>query len=657
MILDWEERVRVAYKKLKQMVHYERHPLSLRRRLAEFECAENFHQLLDRTAKIIQSDDPHESEEFSSWISEIGFEVIPKAVDVPEHDKSNGSFVSNYTSSESHSVSKVNYLFDGPVQLHLLSVMWLMIEGRLYDKTLSGHCLGSRLHKYVGDEQDHSGYLFRKYHELYTKWRDSGIQKAKDLLEKEGQSVCLIGLDVQEYYYRIELDWISLRKQIERPTPSNHFERFFMEEQMIGGRLFRCIEEICKAYRRNLDPLLAITHPDLPDTATVLPIGLSASPVIANWYLKEFDDAVLEKVRPAYYGRYVDDILLVLPVQRPPSPEDPVGDLLERFLVRPGVIVPESEAGDGHRFELCSRPGLFLQQKKCVVQFFDPEHSSAGLEKFQQQLEENASDFALLPVEEDESPVAQVAYDLLYDGSVNKFRSVKAIAENRWALAGHLAKQTQLHLMTDGDLDPDLREELFKFFKGRNAIDYWNLWERVIGFFVVAQRPDLAQSFRKSVREEVARVRYSRELTRDKKGDQQVAEKLREALFRHLDLSISVSLAVTGLDDFPFFDKARVWRESNLIRHHLVAVPLLNYTKFEGDYSNPMNAHDLEIWSYKAEHSPRFVHFDECLGFVSSDYAKRPKKDLVLLANEVYKEFHGDVHPDVSSKQGRRIWK
>ena len=161
------------------------------------------------------------------------------------------------------------------------------------------------------------------------------------------------------------------------------------------------------------------------------------------------------------------------------------------------------------RFELRSRPGLFLQKKKCILQFFDAEHSTAGLDKFQKQIEENASDFALLPVDGDESPVAQVAYDLLYDGSVNKFRSVKAVAENRWELAGHLAKQTQLHLMTEGTVDKELKDELFRFFKGRNAIDYWDMWERVISFLVVAGDPKGAERFSKAMRSETTKVKYS----------------------------------------------------------------------------------------------------------------------------------------------------
>ena len=46
MILNIHDRVKVAYKKLKQMVHFEKHPLTLRRRMAEFECDAAFEERL-----------------------------------------------------------------------------------------------------------------------------------------------------------------------------------------------------------------------------------------------------------------------------------------------------------------------------------------------------------------------------------------------------------------------------------------------------------------------------------------------------------------------------------------------------------------------------------------------------------------------------------
>ena len=43
----------------------------------------------------------------------------------------------------------------------------------------------------------------------------------------------------------------------------------------------------------------------------ILPIGFLPSGVLANECLKKFDTAILDGWNPLYYGRYVDDILLV----------------------------------------------------------------------------------------------------------------------------------------------------------------------------------------------------------------------------------------------------------------------------------------------------------------------------------------------------------
>lgn len=43
-----------------------------------------------------------------------------------------------------------------------------------------------------------------------------------------------------------------------------------------------------------------------------IPIGMLSSNIIANWYLRTFDEKVNKYVKPAFYGRYVDDILIVL---------------------------------------------------------------------------------------------------------------------------------------------------------------------------------------------------------------------------------------------------------------------------------------------------------------------------------------------------------
>jgi hypothetical protein len=367
--------------------------------------------------------------------------------------------------------------------------------------------------------------------------------------------------------------------------------------------------------------------------------GLCSSPVIANWHLKGFDEIILKKIRPAYYGRYIDDIFLVIASEFSPKGEDHIKDFMSRLLVDSRVLKWHER---DEEFEFVTLPGLFLQKKKCILQYFDAQHSIAGLDKFQKQIEGNASDFALLPLEGDESPVAQVAYDILYDGSVNKFRSVKSIGENRWELARHLAKQTQLYLLTEGKIAPEMKKELFHFFKGRSAIDYWDMWERVVGFFLVADTTETAEKFCKAMQLEINRTHF--------KGGREVSAKLRITLGQHLKLCMELTKAVRTDSDFAGDLMENIWRKSNLIRHHLVAVPLLNFTNFGGDFTKHAEGVDLEVEEWKAVFSPRFVHFEECLAFYDSGCAMPAETDSVALANQLYARFHGDEVKEVRSQ-------
>ena len=121
----------------------------------------------------------------------------------------------------------------------------------------------------------------------------------------------------------------------------------------------------------------------------------------------------------------------------------------------------------------------------------------------------------LLPVDEADSSLEEVAYELLYEGSVNKFRSVKGTAENRYELAKHLSRQTILHLLTDDPPNPNISLGLRKFFRGKNAIEFHDLWERVFTFFFVADDAKSANTFFKQLRQEIKRVSYGHDIITD----------------------------------------------------------------------------------------------------------------------------------------------
>jgi hypothetical protein len=639
-----KSQVDLAYRKLKSLVYYDKTDLSLRASLAKFECDKGFSSRLKAVHAVVNADVPISEPLFRKWLLKVGFRIVPKKLSPGPQDRSDdppdrGRFITNVTSVASIQVDKVNYFFDGPIELHLIAVLWIMLEGRRLDEQIGPESCGARLAMDLHSGIDDSIKLFAKYHEQYARWRDTGIRRAKQLLEEERRSVAILGLDVQEYYYRVNIDFNEVMDALKLDNPSYdaHAKESFA--------LLKCVQQIGLSYRDCIAPLLSKTHQDIGDAIAGLPIGLCSSQILANWYLCCLDSKVLASVRPAYYGRYVDDILLVVPVPIDPTAgsPDPVGAFMEDLLVRPGIL----RTLDGHAYEIGTRPGLRLQQSKCILQYFDARHSIAGLEKFRKKLEENGSDFLLLPVDEADNSMEDVAYELLYEGSVNKFRSVKGVAENRYELAKHLAKQTILHLLTDEPPDRAVTKGLQKFFKGRSAIEFYDLWERVFTLLGIAGDRTTLKAFSKQIRTEIDRVRFEHP---------EVTLKIVNNLIEHFELSLamteSVCSADVGLSDLVDGVYSETFRRANLLRHHFVRRPLLNFTSYTGPLSTRELSRSVKVDEQKTEFSPRFVNFDECMLLAYSGDIPLKRQSPFEVASEIFEAINRRRTVGIEWKRG-----
>lgn len=633
------EHIHTAFRKLKRLTYFDKTDLNLRLKLAEFECDAGFEENLLTIAQVVNSDDPLQEPLFQHWLEKIDFRVVPKSFknDFPPSENGNasksGKFISNVTSAKIFCIDKVNYFFDGPIETHLIAILWIMFEGFLLDAKLGDECFGSRLEDELSNPEHRSAGLFRKYHERYSKWRDSGIRKAEYLLTEDRTSVYILGLDIKEYYYHIRLDFSAIAKSVHEAKLEEGEQP---ETEEMPSSLLRCLEAIISTYRKKILPFREITHGDLKNDAGI-PIGLCSSQLLGNWYLRDFDQVIKNLVRPAYYGRYVDDILLVIPANGDlQKNESPIASFMDQILVKTNILLKPQD----DRYEIKVTRGLFLEQGKCILQYFDAKHSIAGLVKFQKKLEESGSDFLLLPVDEADNSLEDVAYDLLYEGSANKFRSVKAMAENRYELAKHLARQTILHVLTDDPPDCKISLGLQKFFKGKNAIEFSDLWERVFTFFIIANDLKSAKNFSKNLQSETNRVRFKR--AEPSNLDQVITSLLASNLKMHLDLCWAMSQALGGaLSELSEKKEALAFRRGNLIRHHFVRLPLINYTSYSGPLTTRSIEDKVDVDAEKLKWSPRYVNFDECLLLAESDDVNLNDQSTFEWARHIYKAING----------------
>lgn len=178
------------------------------------------------------------------------------------------------------------------IDLHVLSTLWMMKVGHFFDAKLTSCAMGNRLRRSQDDTiNELSLGSFEPYLMPFRKWRDNGINAMRGALD-EGKKIVALTADVTSFYHELNPGFML------DPAFVNHvLELEFNAENAKLHRLF-------------IRALVAWA--ELTPLRKGLPVGLPASAVVANVALIELDRAIEEEVVPLYYGRYVDDILLVM---------------------------------------------------------------------------------------------------------------------------------------------------------------------------------------------------------------------------------------------------------------------------------------------------------------------------------------------------------
>jgi hypothetical protein len=201
---------------------------------------------------------------------------------------------------------------DFPVEMHIISALWINTIGQKFDACLRGkNIYGSRLRR-VGEDSDTEEYKPRRFHisaigsfqpymKPYSKWRQDGLDVIRAEIKK-GKVVIAASLDLKSYYHLLNPDFIS----------NSNFQ----------NEIGVVIKEEESDFTRQISELLCQWSSGAQDFAQNslgsvkinggLVIGLAASKIISNVALHRWDKLISEKIKPVHYGRYVDDMLLVM---------------------------------------------------------------------------------------------------------------------------------------------------------------------------------------------------------------------------------------------------------------------------------------------------------------------------------------------------------
>ena len=128
--------VKIAYKKLKSSVYFDKTQLILRNALVEFETS-NIDSKLDALYEKLTKEEEREKL-VDGILSTISYNVFPKSLkdekckDEKNNKEEENKIITNYTSLDLY-VKKCQYFINMSVEGHILGVLWLLLIGYKID--------------------------------------------------------------------------------------------------------------------------------------------------------------------------------------------------------------------------------------------------------------------------------------------------------------------------------------------------------------------------------------------------------------------------------------------------------------------------------------------------------------------------------------------
>ena len=175
-----------------------------------------------------------------------------------------------------------------------------MLIGWQLDKEYT-NCYGNRIREKLYNELSYnvtfSPYLFEPYYQKYESWRDKALDIAQEHLKRD--NVLITTLDFTRFYYSVDITTEFMESLLKKT-------RFEDSQRITYERLNAFVESVITRYSEVYFSEIQEASP-----RKILPIGFLPSNVLANECLHKFDGAILDGWNPIYYGRYVDDILIV----------------------------------------------------------------------------------------------------------------------------------------------------------------------------------------------------------------------------------------------------------------------------------------------------------------------------------------------------------
>ena len=649
-----------AYKKLKSYYFYDKTLLFTKKKIAEFESDDMlFSQTFDKLTEALVSED---REYFDALIAELDYVVLPKslaAVSAPP-----AAIVG--TIDHHKNIAKVNFFIDVPIELLIIDCLWTLYLAKIGQQkygtstcSYAGKFKSSIFH--VGQDDLYEGIdfesnrCFEPYFENYSQWQKDAFTRLRQGLKKYDQ--LMFSLDLKSFYYSVRFKFNTLCSLLD-DDPRLRKITFITD---VEEQIYQAYTKLISQYKIGID---------IENNTTIFPIGLLSPILLRELYLYQFDQNIGEALTPIHYGRYVDDMIIIIPTEVHASQVTP--EFICELLIKRGVI-KKKYATQGEDYVFSGFESISIQKRKINCFFFEQSAPNVLIEVAEKQIKCNSSEANLLP-EFDliKDCFNDTAYFFNSIGGSTKIRDIGVLQSNNYAVSRSVTMMKQLIKNTyipesNRKSIVEFIEDLLEFYSGSSAFEFIGSWtsifELILQLKVLScdkKRHDpFAQRFYRGIAEYI-----DHELTLDHLEDKAVYAKKKPTIYRQLkkslkeQLGISISIAMaldyrwntTSQKSQKNIELAKKFRKSNMFNHNLVTFPLLNYLPFDqiSTYSfleiqkDPWsNSDTLTLDQERLYWTPRFIHLDELLiyHFMQSLQNKKGRFDSRINIETIWNRY------------------
>lgn len=633
------QEVFIAYKRMKNYFYYDNNNLFVRNRIADFEdgislqtdsdkvagkLKEKFQPIVDALDGLLKTEAKNSA--LRQWLSAISYKLVPKEF-AKECDDSKSNFITNRVSKSPIEVSQYNIIADVPIELHVITFLWVEYVGVKLSNNISDDNYAYRIN-FTENSNSHVRELspvlniVKPYYIGYKKWRDNALVCAKRLVD-DGNDVTILSLDVKRYFYSLRLNVFDICKTyLDESTYSN----ISTQEQKKINVLNDVLQQIHKEYHSKVKDILKDMLPDYKSEAeeegyTALPVGLISSGILGNIYLSDFDNRIRNIVCPHYYGRYVDDMLFVFSNHFVDNNNE-VDKFIQDYFCSKQILTKVTTI-DNNVFYVVNENGnadnnkklLRIQSNKIAMQHFDHKGSHAAIALFMDDISKNRSEYRFLP---DEDYITHEfdneAYDLLYQENSRKFRNILDCKQNRYGVAKFLSNQIFLSKLASNSNKSITARQILGFFRHKTAIEMYSLWERVATYFVVNEDYTSLWKCYDNIKYSINKLEYS-------DGQNKIIEtSLRDSLLENLRISAAMAFALcpdklSDTDQTDIKSNSCKLRFSNMLRINNIGVQGSNLTDKLFDTTVNLYSDSIQLDKGKIEYVlrllyPTYIHFE-----------------------------------------------